>query len=158
VGTITADRVQGQNFAALNIEWRDQFGGLISFDTQYALDAASTPDVMHPVTVTGVAPAGSVSARIVLLHLQESTAGGAVWWDDVTFEQATGPICDTVDFNRDELFPDTLDIDDFLSVFSGGTCSNDPLCGDIDYNNDGLFPDTLDIDALLSVFSGGGCL
>jgi hypothetical protein len=70
-----------------------------------------------------------------------------------------GPIgCDSIDFNNDGLFPDTLDIDDYLSVFSGGTCSNDPDCGDIDFNNDGLFPDTADIDALLSVFSGGTCL
>ncbi|MFO0833023.1 MAG: PEP/pyruvate-binding domain-containing protein [Phycisphaerales bacterium] len=67
-------------------------------------------------------------------------------------------VCDGVDFNADGLFPDTQDIDDFLTVFSGGPCSNDPSCGDIDFNNDGLFPDTLDIDALLSVFSGGACL
>jgi hypothetical protein len=66
--------------------------------------------------------------------------------------------CDSIDFNGDGLFPDTADIDDFLSVFSGGPCSNDPLCGDTDFNNDGLFPDTLDIDSLLSVFSGGPCL
>ncbi|HEX2837085.1 MAG TPA: hypothetical protein VHN77_03050 [Phycisphaerales bacterium] len=69
-----------------------------------------------------------------------------------------GNVCDSIDFNNDGLFPDTLDIDDFLSVFSGGPCSNDPNCGDIDFNNDGLFPDTLDIDALLSIFSGGPCL
>jgi hypothetical protein len=71
--------------------------------------------------------------------------------------EPTGPTCDSIDFNADGLFPDTTDIDDFLSVFSGGPCSNDPNCGDIDYNNDGLFPDTLDIDSLLSVFSGGPC-
>ncbi len=157
VGTTTADRISGGNFAALNIEWRDQFGGLISFVSQYALDAASTPDVMTQVTVSGVAPAGTVSARIVPIHLQESTAGGAVWWDDVAFGLSPSG-CDSIDFNNDGLFPDTADIDDFLSVFSGGPCSNDPNCGDIDYNNDGLFPDTLDIDALLSVFSGGPCL
>ncbi len=69
-----------------------------------------------------------------------------------------GPTCDSVDFNNDGLFPDTADIDDFLSVFSGGTCTNDPDCGDIDFNNDALFPDTADIDALLSVFSGGPCV
>jgi hypothetical protein len=69
-----------------------------------------------------------------------------------------GPTCDSIDFNGDGLFPDTLDIDDFLSVFSGGPCSNDPNRGDIDFNNDGLFPDTLDVDSLLSVFSGGACL
>jgi hypothetical protein len=53
--------------------------------------------------------------------------------------------------------PDTLDIDDFLSVFSGGPCSNDPNCDAIDFNGDGLFPDTADIDAFLAVFSGGTC-
>ncbi len=73
-----------------------------------------------------------------------------------------GAGCDTADFNRDWLFPDTLDITDLLSVFAGGACSNDPPqgtgCGDIDFNNDGLFPDVLDIQALLSVFSGGPCV
>ncbi len=81
--------------------------------------------------------------------------------DDVTVFTFICPppsACDGIDFNNDGLFPDTQDIDDFLSVFSGGTCSNDPNCGDIDFNNDSLFPDTLDIDSLLSVFSGGACL
>ncbi len=65
--------------------------------------------------------------------------------------------CDAIDYNADGLFPDTADIDDFLSVFSGGACSTG-ACGDTDFNNDGLFPDTADIDALLSVFSGGPCV
>ncbi len=67
--------------------------------------------------------------------------------------------CDSIDFNNDGLFPDTADIDDFLSVFSGGPCSTAPTpgCSDIDFNNDSLFPDTADIDALLMVFSGGAC-
>jgi hypothetical protein len=67
------------------------------------------------------------------------------------------PGCDSIDYNNDGLFPSTLDIDDFLSVFSGGPCST-PNCNDIDFNNDSLTPDTADIDALLSVFSGGPCL
>ena len=86
---------------------------------------------------------------------------GTIYWDDVTYTQLpAGPTCDSIDFNNDGLFPYTLDIDDFLSVFSGGPCSTDPTpgCGDVDFNNDGLFPDTLDIDALLSIFSGGPCL
>ncbi len=70
-----------------------------------------------------------------------------------------GPACDSTDFNQDGLFPDTMDIDDFLSVFSGGLCSDGTLCNsDTDFNNDGLFPDTMDIDSLLSVFSGGPCI
>ncbi len=67
-----------------------------------------------------------------------------------------GP-CDSIDYNRDGLFPDTADIDDFLSVFSGGPCSSG-ACADVDFNNDGLFPDTEDLGTLLTVFSGGPCL
>ncbi len=81
------------------------------------------------------------------------------------FSGATSPQfgaspCDSIDFNQDGLFPDTADIEDFLSVFAGGACSTAPVpgCGDIDFNNDGLFPDTTDIDSLLSVFSGGPCV
>ncbi len=81
---------------------------------------------------------------------------GAVFLAAATVEVPV-PACDSIDFNGDGLFPDTADIDDFLSVFSGGPCSTG-ACGDVDFNNDGLFPDTLDIDSLLSVFSGGACL
>jgi hypothetical protein len=71
-----------------------------------------------------------------------------------------GPVCDSLDFNNDGVSPDTADIDDFLSVFGGGTCSTDPVpgCNDVDFNNDGVAPDTLDIDSFLSVFGGGPCL
>jgi subtilisin-like proprotein convertase family protein len=67
------------------------------------------------------------------------------------------PGCDGLDFNNDGLFPDTEDINDFLRVFSGGTCSNAPNCSDIDFNNDGLFPDTEDINDFLRAFAGGPC-
>ncbi len=82
-------------------------------------------------------------------------AAGAV--ADVNGNGIPDDACDSIDFNNDTLFPDTLDIEDFINVFSGGPCSNDPFCGDQDFNHDRLFPDTADIDALLSVFSGGPC-
>lgn len=65
--------------------------------------------------------------------------------------------CDSIDFNADGVSPDSQDIDDFLSVYGGGACSNDPNCGDIDFNNDGVSPDTADIEAFLRVFGGGSC-
>ncbi len=74
------------------------------------------------------------------------------------FSFTVGTACNDIDFNNDGLFPDTADIDDMLSVFSGGPCSTGPACDPIDFNNDGLFPDTADIDSFLSVFSGGPCL
>ncbi len=66
------------------------------------------------------------------------------------------PACDSIDFNRDGLLPDTQDIADFISVFGGGGCSTND-CADIDFNNDGLFPDITDIDALINAFAGGVC-
>ena len=65
--------------------------------------------------------------------------------------------CDSIDFNNDGLFPDNLDLQDFLSVFGHGPCTNDPNCGDIDFNNDGLYPDNEDILAIFRVFGGGHC-
>jgi glucose/arabinose dehydrogenase len=78
-------------------------------------------------------------------------------------DECITPVCDSVDFNLDELFPDVLDITDFLAVFAGGVCDGqqptDPPCNsDIDFNNDDLFPDTLDVAALISVFAGGECI
>ena len=118
-------------------------------------------------TITGEAFAGdyTVGWENINGSAGGSVAGASLGAGGVSIDLAPtttpgpcGPVCDSIDYNNDGLFPDTLDIDDFLSVFSGGPCTNDPNCGDIDYNNDGLFPDTLDIDALLSVFSGGPCL
>jgi hypothetical protein len=123
--TITNDRVRGGNFSVMNIEWRDVTGNLISFVSAPAIDSNSTPDVYIPVNVTGVAPAGTVAVRIVLLHLQRQDPntlqyfGGAVWWDDVTFGQGGGggPTCD-YDFNQDENV-DLLDAQQMAQVFVG---------------------------------------
>jgi hypothetical protein len=73
-------------------------------------------------------------------------------------EPALDMVVDTrplIDFNGDGLFPDTADIDDLLTVFSGGACPTG-TCGSIDVNGDALFPDTADIDYFLCIFSGGG--
>ena len=69
---------------------------------------------------------------------------------------SSGACCDSIDFNGDGLFPDNQDLEDFLSVFGGGSCSTG-TCGDIDFNNDGLFPDNADLEAFFSVFGGGNC-
>jgi len=66
------------------------------------------------------------------------------------------PVCDTIDFNSDGLFPDDSDLVDFLSVLAGGPCSTG-TCNDIDFNNDGLFPDDSDLIAFLRVLAGGAC-
>ncbi len=61
-----------------------------------------------------------------------------------------------IDFNNDALFPDTQDVQDFLTVFAGGACPTGPAqCDSVDFNQDTIFPDTDDIAAYLTVFAGG---
>jgi hypothetical protein len=71
------------------------------------------------------------------------------------------PTCDSIDFNRDTLSPDSGDLDDFIAVLAGGpsACSTFPTpgCNDVDFNNDGIFPDSSDLDAFLSRLAGGPC-
>jgi hypothetical protein len=66
------------------------------------------------------------------------------------------PLCDSIDFNGDGLFPDDNDLIDLLSVLAGGPCGTG-LCYDIDFNNDGLFPDDNDLIDFLRVLAGGTC-
>jgi hypothetical protein len=109
----------------------------------------------------GITPGAFANESNYVLRCTFISPCGNATSETVTFSVggASCPaICDSIDFNNDGLFPDTLDIDDFLAVFAGGPCSNDPNCGDIDFNNDGLFPDTLDIDSFVSVFAGGPCI
>ncbi len=114
---------------------------------QTAYPSDSDFDGNYTATATRVVAAGTY-----YIHVHRgATLGGP-------YTLTVSPNCDSIDFNNDGLYPDTADIDDMLSVFSGGSCSNAPNCHDIDFNNDGLYPDTADIDQLLLAFSGGGCL
>ncbi len=145
---------------------------------QYALGGATLPQTMYWVNAGSVIldelRIGTTWADVTPTTLGACCVGGALClslsqgdcailagstWAGTNTTCAGGcgvPACDSIDFNHDTLFPDTADIDDFLTVFSGGGCSTG-ACGDIDFNNDGLFPDTADIDAMLRVFSGGAC-
>jgi subtilisin family serine protease len=132
--------------------------GNCTFSTQLACDNDSGPG--NTSTINNFQVNGGEDYLILI------TANGLASPDrlEVSTQFICDPTpagCDDIDFNNDGLFPDTQDIDDFISVFGGGTCAspNPPACNnDLDFNNDGLFPDTLDIDALISVFSGGPCL
>jgi len=66
------------------------------------------------------------------------------------------PVCDTIDVNRDNVFPDDRDVTEFLNLFAGGGCPF-PITCDVDFNNDGVYPDDRDFVAFLSVLAGGPC-
>jgi len=155
VATPTGDRMSGANFSVLNIEFRDALNNLIEFVSVAGADATSTPDVWRQVTVTGIAPPGTTSARIVPLHIQPAFAGGAVWWDDIEFALAGGGTgcpwenfgC-TADQDGDEDV-DSDDINLFFSAFESGD-----NCGDQDGDED---VDSDDITVFFGLFEAGGC-
>jgi hypothetical protein len=132
--TWATDQTFAQNPNANSLTWGKMFN--------FWFDANSAPDTVSSGMLSAFRTSQSAQLNIV----------GPV---------SNGLVCDSIDINRDGVLPDTADIDQFLSLLSGGSCVPTPPateCGDLDFNNDGLFPDTADIDALLSVFSGGPCI
>ncbi|HEX2839244.1 MAG TPA: cytochrome c peroxidase, partial [Phycisphaerales bacterium] len=158
-------------------------------NAQAALGVSTTPPVagrITPDTYLGTMYAGANGMATMHLPLLASQfTGGTVlyvqWF--VTDPSGAGGVaasqvgrlpifcglsgcpsaCDDIDFNNDGLFPDVLDIADFLTVFAGGVCDGQqpgdtPCNTDIDFNNDTLFPDTTDIQSFISVFGGGPCV
>ncbi|MFO0830860.1 MAG: hypothetical protein U0637_03345 [Phycisphaerales bacterium] len=141
------------NAGALAIAGRRLAGGtsiIVSHPTTGVVDAFQRAGVA-PVAIASVPVVMSNDARTIL-----ATAANQRVFKICLPPWTAGNTCDSIDFNRDGLFPDGADISAFLRVFSGSACPTS-TCGDLDFNNDGVSPDTTDIDALLRVFSGGPC-
>jgi hypothetical protein len=69
-----------------------------------------------------------------------SNLDGQLAFSGVSTRTITGTVrilapCD-IDFNNDELFPDTQDIADLIAVFGGAECPTERLCDGIDFNGD----------------------
>ena len=75
---------------------------LPSYDDDHVLGEPAARDTVNAV-------GAFVEAAIDDMRVYRSTCVG-------------GPACDAIDFNGDGLYPDTADIDDFLTAFSGGPC------------------------------------
>ena len=71
--------------------------------------------------------------------------------------QAGEVLCDSVDFNQNQIFPEDQDVVDYFNVLAGGTCPYADPC-DIDFNNNGVFPEDEDVVAFFRVLAGGPCV
>ena len=85
----SGDPLMGQQGTFINIEWHDGGGGLISFLSTPIANSLSPADTWLPGMVTGVAPANTATARLVLLcgpYTGIGTgAGGSGFFDNATF-------------------------------------------------------------------------
>lgn len=138
------DALQGGNFAFLNIEFLDAGGELISFVTEVALTESDPTDLHIQTMVSGVAPAGTASARVVLGFQQPADGVGAVHFDDVEVTITPGASCEG-DLNGDNMV-NSSDLNVLLASFgeAGG-----PSDGDI--SGDGQVNST-DLNLLLAAF------
>ncbi|MFO0830285.1 MAG: immunoglobulin domain-containing protein [Phycisphaerales bacterium] len=150
--TVTADPSDAAGCPGSNVTFTASASGSPTPGFQWRRNTVDIPGATSAsYTIPAIAPGDTGSYDCVVTNAcgNDTSAPATL--------TVTTPCCDSIDYNGDGLQPDTADIDDFLSVFSGGGCSTG-TCADLDFNNDGLFPDTADIDSLLSVFSGGPCL
>jgi hypothetical protein len=91
------DPMAGGQVAAVNIEWIDANNNQIGFISNGTFNLvngdAATQDVWRLKTITGVAPAGTAFARLVLItgDFQPGGFGGAPRFDDAFFEVIPEP-------------------------------------------------------------------
>lgn len=88
----------GQNSGLVNVEWRDDGGVLLDYQT-FVVALATTPtDEYHSFSVVSTpAPAGTVETRLLVGTLQSpSDPVSDVYYDQVTFSSTTAPTIDDV--------------------------------------------------------------
>ncbi len=104
MGTVrvpSAKPIVGQSAAIVNIEWRDSGGNLISYESHTVATAATTPDSTVAFSfVSGSAPAGTTSARLLIGVLQGAgDPARDVIYDQIRFEKQTTPSLEAVQWN-----------------------------------------------------------
>jgi CubicO group peptidase (beta-lactamase class C family) len=126
---------------------RDESGQLLTALAAGARGFASWIDFENQIVgvfATDVSNSGNLQAMYV--SLKEAAA----------LAVRTCEPCDSVDFNRDGVYPDDGDIRDFFLALAGGPCPHAVLC-DTDFNNNGVFPEDQDILDFFHVLAGGAC-
>lgn len=116
--------VQGTVFDANLSGWSLQYtGGNVHNWVTIATGTTNLSGVLGAFNTSGL-PACAYSVRLLASDRSGVNCSGNTHLTEyVTSVDIAQPgQCDDVDFNNDQLFPDTLDIDSFLSVFSGGAC------------------------------------
>jgi len=84
--TPAGDAINGSNFATVKVEFLDATNTVIGAFESPHLTSAGPFDTWTLLSATGVAPAGTVNAQIVVVHVQlnNPVTGGAVYFDDAS--------------------------------------------------------------------------
>jgi hypothetical protein len=99
---------------------------------------------------------GLQNGENTLLVIAFEDSGNATWQTFTIQVGNPAPTCDSIDFNRNGVFPEDQDVVDFFNVLAGAPCPYPDPC-DIDINNDGVFPDDQDVVKYFDLLAGGTC-
>ncbi len=131
------------------------FGGATASYAWYRgttrLNAFTNPSAASPTLTLASATAADAGVYTCVIR----TPCGTITSPPRTLS-ISGPCCDSIDFNRNAVFPEEQDVIDFFIVYAGGPCPYAPPC-DIDFNNDGIFPEDQDVVDFFHVLAGGTC-
>lgn len=101
----------------------------------------------------GILPAGTRSARVILLMTRVTGPANDAYADDLRLVLYPGP-CSDLDINNDQVMPDDRDVTAMFEVLAGSTCE---ACDTPDFNDDLIFPDDRDLVDFFQVLAGGTC-
>ena len=85
----TSDAMQGNNFAVVQLQYLDSANNVLHTFESPHFTTANPTNVWTPEVATGIAPAGTATAQITLVHVQLNSpvTGGSVFWDDASLDQ-----------------------------------------------------------------------
>jgi hypothetical protein len=104
-------------------------------------------------------PAAVCRARHTQRHAHTAKPEGATdAAQDIAFVLlgSPGAECDSIDFNRNDVYPEDQDVIDFFQVLAGGACPYADPC-DIDFNNNDVYPEDQDVIDFFNTLAGGVC-
>ena len=80
----SSDAMQGTNFAVVQLQFLDASNNVLTTFSSPNFTAANPVNTWTPEAASGLAPAGTASAQIVLVHVQinNPVTGGSVFFDD----------------------------------------------------------------------------
>jgi len=89
----TSDPMQLSNFAVVQLQFLDAGNAVLTTFESPHFTIADPTNTWVQETANGVAPAGTTTAQIVLVHVQlnNPVTGGSVFWDDASLAQVPEP-------------------------------------------------------------------
>lgn len=138
--------------------------GTYWLDWQLSSSSSNAPVFVVPVTVSGTRTLPSWNAKLFADGVwttvndagkPEGTTDAA---QDIAFVLLGSPgvQCDSIDFNRNDVYPEDQDVIDFFQVLAGSACPYAEPC-DIDFNNNDVYPEDQDVIDFFNTLAGGVC-